>query len=74
VTTAVCAPYPPPEEAATHAWELEAEIRRALDASTPLLLRVRALLDPRPLVGRPARVRVPAMEVPDETTLVDTPA
>jgi transglutaminase-like putative cysteine protease len=51
VTTAVCAPYPPPDEAADRAWELESEVRRGLDAGTPLPVRVRALFDPRPLVG-----------------------
>jgi transglutaminase-like putative cysteine protease len=55
VTTAVCAPDEPPDEAATRSWELEAEIRRSLNGSTPLLLRVRALLDPRPLL--PRRIR-----------------
>jgi transglutaminase-like putative cysteine protease len=51
-TAAVCAPAEPPPEAARRAWELEAEIRRALDATTPLLVRLRALIDPRPLLPR----------------------
>jgi transglutaminase-like putative cysteine protease len=51
-TSAVCAPTEPPEEAATRSWEIEAGIRRALDAETPVLVRVRALLDPRPLLPR----------------------
>jgi transglutaminase-like putative cysteine protease len=60
-TTAVCAPYEPPDEAARRSWELEAEIRRILDRGTPLPRRIRALLDPRPLLPRrrPALVRRP---------------
>jgi hypothetical protein len=58
-TTAVCAPDEPPPEAADHAWELADGIRRALDSATPLTVRLRALVDPRPLLPRrrrPARL------------------
>jgi transglutaminase-like putative cysteine protease len=55
VTTAVCAPYEPPDEAARRSWQLEAEIRRALYRGAPMTVRVRALFDPRPLLpGRRA--------------------
>jgi transglutaminase-like putative cysteine protease len=50
VTTAVCAPYEPPAEAAGRAWQLAAGIRRALNRGTPTTVRVRALFDPRPLL------------------------
>jgi transglutaminase-like putative cysteine protease len=55
VTTAVCAPYEPPDEAARRSWQLEVEIRRALYRGAPVAVRVRALFDPRPLLpGRRA--------------------
>jgi transglutaminase-like putative cysteine protease len=50
VTTAVCAPYEPPAEAARRAWQLEAEIRRVLNRGAPLLVRVRGVVDPRSLI------------------------
>jgi transglutaminase-like putative cysteine protease len=56
-TAAVCAPYEPPPEAAGRAWELEGEIRRALDAATPMTVRLRAVIDPRPLLPRRRRKR-----------------
>ncbi|HLL64456.1 MAG TPA: transglutaminaseTgpA domain-containing protein [Micromonosporaceae bacterium] len=55
VTTAVCAADEPPAQAATHSWKLEGEIRRTVRGGMPLPVRVRAALDPRPLL--PRRVR-----------------
>jgi transglutaminase-like putative cysteine protease len=64
VTTAVCAPYEPTDEAAVRAWDLEAEIRRALDRGAPVPVRLRMWLDPRPLLPRRfARARPPAEPV-----------
>jgi transglutaminase-like putative cysteine protease len=59
-TAAVCAPIPPDPQAADRAWELENEIRRAIGAATPLWVRVRALIDPRPLLPHWMRRRRPA--------------
>jgi hypothetical protein len=50
VTTAVCAPNEPPDEAARRSWQLAAGIRRALNRGTPVTVQVRALFDPRPLL------------------------
>jgi hypothetical protein len=47
----------PEESVVQRAWALEARVRRELAASLPLLVRLRALLDPRPLVPRIARRR-----------------
>jgi transglutaminase-like putative cysteine protease len=54
-TAAVCAPVPPDPQVADRAWELENEIRRAISAATPLVVRLRALVDPRPLLPRRMR-------------------
>jgi transglutaminase-like putative cysteine protease len=54
-TSAVCAPDEPPEEAARRSWQLEAEIRRAVGRGTPVSVRVRAFVDPRPLLPRRRR-------------------
>ena len=61
VTTAVCGPSDPSDEAARYSWQMEAQIRRGLDGGAPLPVRVRMLLDPRPLLPRrSARTRKPA--------------
>jgi hypothetical protein len=66
VTTAVCAPFEPGPPAADRAWELEGEIRRLLDAATPMMVRARALIDPRPLLPRRRRpTRVQSRPAPD---------
>jgi transglutaminase-like putative cysteine protease len=70
-TAAVCGPAEPPPEAARRAWELEAEVRRGLDATTPLLVRLRALIVPRPLLPRRRSQRAappPAAPVPPAAT------
>jgi transglutaminase-like putative cysteine protease len=54
-TTAVCAPYEPAEEAARRSWQLESEIRRTVRRGTPVSVRVRAFIDPRPLLPRRRR-------------------
>jgi hypothetical protein len=66
-TTAVCAPYEPPDEAARRAWQLEVEIRRTLNRATPMSARVRALFDPRPLLPRQRARRRRAEPLPEDT-------
>jgi transglutaminase-like putative cysteine protease len=56
-TAAVCGPMEPGPPAADRSWELEADIRRNLDATTPIPVRLRALIDPRPLLPRRSRAR-----------------
>jgi hypothetical protein len=58
VTAAVFAPQEPDEPTARRAWALEAQVRRSIDAGTPLVTRTRAAVDPRPLLPR-QRVRGP---------------
>lgn len=65
-TAAVCGPMEPGPEAARRAWELEADIRRMLDATTPIAVRLRALIDPRPLLPRRHRRRRPGTLPPVE--------
>jgi hypothetical protein len=67
-TAAVCAPVPPDPPVADRAWELENEIRRAISAATPLLVRVRALIDPRPLLPRWARRRRPTAKPTEQVS------
>ena len=58
VADAAFAPWEPTEAAAQLAWSLATQIRSELDAVLPLPQRLRALVDPRPLLPRRRR-RVP---------------
>jgi hypothetical protein len=58
VTEAIYAHDEPGEPAVTRAWELERLARDHLDKAAPAAVRVRALVDPRPLL--PRRRRAPA--------------
>ena len=58
VTAAVFAPKEPDEPTVRRAWALEAQVRRSIDAGAPLASRVRAVVDPRPLLPR-QRIRGP---------------
>jgi transglutaminase-like putative cysteine protease len=59
VTAAVYAPEPPTEADAAKAWELVGRIRRETAAVLGLGVRLRALVDPRPLLPRRFRDRPP---------------
>lgn len=50
VSAAVYAPELPDEEAVVRAWDLEAELRAILDGRRSFAGRLRALIDPRPLL------------------------
>ncbi|HET9655919.1 MAG TPA: transglutaminaseTgpA domain-containing protein, partial [Kineosporiaceae bacterium] len=52
VEEAVFAPWAPAEAAAGQAWRCERELTRAIAGRTPLLLRWRRQVDPRPLMRR----------------------
>jgi hypothetical protein len=50
VSSAIFAPYEPDQQAARQAWVLESQARRALRRDAGWLVRVRAAVDPRPLL------------------------
>ncbi|WP_028048496.1 transglutaminaseTgpA domain-containing protein [Cellulomonas sp. URHD0024] len=54
-TNAVFAPSAPGPAAARNAWRLEGTVRTAIAAATPLAVRLRTWLDPRPLLDPSGR-------------------
>jgi transglutaminase-like putative cysteine protease len=61
ISAAIYAPFEPDRQAVDEAWRLEGLARRELDRRTSPAVRVRVLVDPRPLLPtvRPGRIRGP---------------